>query len=91
MFQEEDNEMSVDLHYNIAESYKDSPRLRVEWLLHLGAIHRKFARYAEAAFCSIHAATIVAEYQFMMVRSLLKLCLFLLFPVTHASSALLLR
>lgn len=68
MFQQEDNEMSVDLHYNIAESYKDSPRLRVEWLLHLGTIHRKFERFAEAAFCSIHAAAIVAEYLFMMVR-----------------------
>jgi len=73
MFQQKDTEMSVDLHYNIAESYKDSPRLRVEWLSQLGAIHRKFERFAEAAFCCIHAATIVAEYQFMMDTSSLGL------------------
>lgn len=61
-----DTEMSVELHYRIAESYKDSPRLRVEWLQHLGNIHASCDQHAEAAFCAVHSAAIVAEYLSML-------------------------
>ena len=50
-----DTEMSVELHYRIAESYKDSPRLRVEWLQHLGNIHASCGQNAEAGFCAVHS------------------------------------
>eukprot|EP00041_Stephanoeca_diplocostata_P039490 m.1632108 g.1632108 ORF g.1632108 m.1632108 type:complete len:2191 (-) comp25404_c0_seq3:4177-10749(-) len=61
-----DTEMSVELHYRIAESYKDSPRLRVEWLQHLENIHASCEQFAEAGFCAVHAAAIVAEYLTML-------------------------
>ena len=56
-----DHNMSIELHYRIAESYKTSPRIRIEWLDTLSKIHEGCKQYAEAGFCMVHSAAIVAE------------------------------
>jgi len=60
-FGESDSEMLIDVHYRIADGYKNSPRIRMEWLKTLSELHTKYEQHAEAGFCMIHSAAILAE------------------------------
>eukprot|EP00040_Diaphanoeca_grandis_P026854 m.151351 g.151351 ORF g.151351 m.151351 type:complete len:2129 (-) comp30753_c2_seq1:123-6509(-) len=60
-FGESDSEMLIDVHYRIADGYKNSPRIRMEWLKTLSELHTKYDQHAEAGFCMIHSAAILAE------------------------------
>lgn len=56
-----DPEMLVDLQYDVADSYNNSPQLRLTWLESMASIHTREGHWSEAAMCVIHCAGIIAE------------------------------
>lgn len=56
-----DPEMLVDLQYDVAASYNNSPHLRFTWLESIAKIHANRGSWSEAAMAVIHCATIVAQ------------------------------
>jgi hypothetical protein len=57
----DDPEMLVDLQYDVADSYNNSPQLRLTWLESMASIHAREGHWSEAAMCVIHCAGIIAE------------------------------
>ena len=49
-FGESDSAMLIDVHYRIADGYKNSPRIRMEWLKTLSELHTKYDQHAEVNY-----------------------------------------
>ena len=60
--------MYMDLMDSIARGYQNSPDLRLQWLQHMAEKHVQHKNSAEAATCIVHAAALVAEYQYILER-----------------------
>lgn len=58
---EDDIEMLIDSQYSLAKSYANCLELRRTWLDSMASIHYKEKNYAEAAYCYLHIAALVAE------------------------------
>ena len=58
----EDVEMQVDLMCRIADTYSNTPHLRVIWLEKVADIHIKEGNWAEAAMSVSHCAAVIAEH-----------------------------
>ncbi len=58
---EDDSEMLIDSQYSLAKSYANCLELRRTWLDSMASIHVKEKNYAEAAYCYLHIAALVAE------------------------------
>eukprot|EP00051_Salpingoeca_urceolata_P015144 m.194842 g.194842 ORF g.194842 m.194842 type:complete len:2019 (+) comp18304_c1_seq1:82-6138(+) len=59
---ESDPLMFIDVQYRIAQGYRNSPDLRLQWLWNMAQKQIELNNSAEAAQCTIHAAALVAEY-----------------------------
>lgn len=53
---------TMDIYQRIADGYRNSPDLRLTWLLSMAKLHESQTNHAEAAQCNIHAAALVSEY-----------------------------
>lgn len=51
-----------DIYLRIANSYRETPSLRLEWLLQLANFLETDALYAEAAVCILHGAALILDF-----------------------------
>ena len=60
--QKADIETIAELYYQIAESYKNTPDLRITWLQSLAKFQEQKGKAVESAMCSVHMAALIADY-----------------------------
>ncbi|KYQ91082.1 DOCK family protein [Tieghemostelium lacteum] len=63
-----DPEMKADLYYNLANTFIESPDLRITWLKSLAAFLKENKNYEEAAQVNIIAAALVSGYLKLLNR-----------------------
>ena len=65
------DDMSIsDLIYQISESYKNTPDLRVTWLKALSNLHIEQGMYTEAGMCYLHISALI--HDFLQSRNLIE-------------------
>eukprot|EP00041_Stephanoeca_diplocostata_P038322 m.1498353 g.1498353 ORF g.1498353 m.1498353 type:complete len:2221 (+) comp25203_c0_seq1:290-6952(+) len=57
-----DEEMLVDLHYRVAQTYANTPELRIAWLERIALMHVAQENWSEAAMCVCHCAALICDH-----------------------------
>lgn len=57
-----DLEILADSYWRIAESYRQTPELRLEWLEKLAQFHAKNGDFPEAAMTMLHCVALISDY-----------------------------